>query len=195
MGVAHNPAHPRRRPSPPRPRSATSTPRSPRRYPQQPATSPGMHIVRCRRKIKAFPVTRQQIFRTLATPQHRHQSQRAHPQPDAADSPQPLTPALYPSPHVLQLHQCLMEAISNHRSSDRRSSKQDNFSKDEGDTAIASMLTTAPHERLVAAESPVASVESRSKGDATSSEMADPGSPPLVPTTSHVPVDLKTQAP
>ena len=104
-------------------------------------------------------------------------------------------PALYPSPHALQLHQCLMEAILNRRSSDRRSSKQDNFSKDEGDTAIASMLTTAPHERLVAAESPVASVESRSKGDATSSEMADPGSPPLVPTTSHAPTDLKTQAP
>ena len=88
-----------------------------------------------------------------------------------------------------------MEAISNRRSSDRRSSKQDDFADAEGDAAIASTLTTAPRERLVAAESPVASVESRSKGDTMSSEMADPGSPPLVSTTSHAPADLKTQAP
>ena len=70
LGVAHNQARPQRRPSPPRHRSAASAPRSPHRHPQQPATSPGMRIVRRRRKIKAFPVTRQQIFRTLATPQH-----------------------------------------------------------------------------------------------------------------------------
>jgi hypothetical protein len=36
-------------------------------------------------------------------------------------------------------------------------------------------------------------VESRSKGDMMSSEMADPGSLPLVPTTPHMPVDFKTQ--
>ena len=130
----------------------------------------------------------------LATPQHRHQSQRAHPQPDAADSPQLLTPALYPSPHALQLHQCLMEAISKCQNSDHRSSKQDDFSEDEGDTVIASALTAALRERSTATESPVANAESRSKGDTMSSEMADPGSPPLAPTTPHVPADFKTQA-
>ena len=153
-----------------------------------------MRIVRRRRKIKAFPVTRQQIFRTLATPQHRHQSQCAHPQPDAADSPQPLTPALYPSPHALQLHQCLMEAILNRRNSDHHSSKQDDFPEDKGDAVITNALTAALHERSVAAESPVANAESCSKGDTMSSEMADPGSPPLAPMTPHAPADFKTQA-
>ena len=87
-----------------------------------------------------------------------------------------------------------MEAILNRRSSDHRSSKQDDFSEDEGDTVIASALTTALRERSTATESPVANTESRSKGDATSSEMADPGSPPLAPTTPHAPTDFKTQA-
>ena len=87
-----------------------------------------------------------------------------------------------------------MEAISNRRNSDHRSSKQDDFSEDEGDTVLASALTTALRERSTATESPVANTESRSKGDATSSEMADPSSPPLVPTTPHVPAEFKTQA-
>ena len=128
------------------------------------------------------------------TSQCRHQSQRAHPQPDTANSPQPLTPALYPSFHALQLHQCLMEAISNCWSSDRRSSKQDDFSEDEGTTVIASTPTATSRERSVATESPAANAESRSKGDAMSSEMADPSSPPLVLMTPHAPADFKTQA-
>ena len=49
-------------------------------------------------------------------------------------------------------------------------------------------------ERSTATESPVANAESRSKGDTMSSEMADPGSLPLVPTTPHVPAEFKTQA-
>ena len=69
LGVAHDPVHPRRRPSPPRPRSTASAPRAPRRYSQQPATSPGMRIVRRRKKIKAFPVARQQVFKLPATSQ------------------------------------------------------------------------------------------------------------------------------
>ena len=150
--------------------------------------------MRRRKKIKAFPVARQQVFKPPARFQYRRQPRRAHPHPDTADNPQPLTPALYPSIHALQLHQCLMEAISNRRSSDHRSSRQDDFSEDEGDTVIASALTTALRERSTATESPVANAESRSKGDAMSSEMADPGSPPLVPTTLHVPAEFKTQA-
>ena len=103
-------------------------------------------------------------------------------------------PALYPSIHALQLHQCLMEAISNHQNSDRRSSKQDDFLGDESDTVIASVPTATSHERSITTESPVAVAKSRSKGDAMSSEMAEPGSPPLVLTTPHAPADFKTQA-
>ena len=193
LGVARDPAHPRQRPSPPRPRNAASAPRSPCRHPQQPATSPGMCIVRRQKKIKAFPVARQQVFKPPVRFQHRRQPRRAHPHPDTADSPQPLMPALYPSIHALQLHQCLMEAILNHQNSDHRSSKQDDFLGDESDTVVASAPTATSHERTVAAESPVANAESRSKGDGMSSEMVDPSSPPLVPTTLHVPAEFKTQ--
>ena len=87
-----------------------------------------------------------------------------------------------------------MEAISNHRSSNCRLSKQDDFSKDEGDTVITSVPTATSHKRSITTESPVANAESCSKGDVMSSEMADPGSPPLVPTTLHVPTNFKTQA-
>ena len=87
--------------------------------------------------------------------QHRRQPRRAHPHPDTADSPQPLTPALYPSIRALQLHQCLMEAILNHQNSDHCSSKQDDFLGDESDTVVASAPTATSHERTVAAESPV----------------------------------------
>ena len=82
----------------------------------------------------------------------------------------------------------------NRWNSDHHSSKQDDFPEDKGDTVIANALTAALHERSVTAESPITNAESRSKGDAMSSEMADPGSPPLVPTTPHVPVEFKTQA-
>ena len=82
-----------------------------------------------------------------------------------------------------------MEAISKRQNSDHRSSKQDDFSEDEGDTVIASALTAALHEKSTTTESPVANTENRIKGDTMSSEMADPGSPPLVPTTPHVPAD------
>ena len=81
----------------------------------------------------------------------------------------------------------------NHQNSDHRSSKQDNFLGDESDTVIASAPTATSHERTIAAESPVANAESRSKGDGMSSEMVDPSSPPLVPTTPHVPAEFKTQ--
>ena len=87
-----------------------------------------------------------------------------------------------------------MEAILNRWNSDHHSSKQDDFPEDKGNTVIANALTAALHERSVAAESPVTNAESCSKGDVMSSEMADPGSPPLVPTTPHAPVDFKTQA-
>ena len=87
-----------------------------------------------------------------------------------------------------------MEAILNHQNSDHRSSKQDNFLGDESDTVIASAPTATSHERTIAAESPVANTESRSKGDGMSSEMVDPSSPPLVPMTPHVPAEFKTQA-
>ena len=153
-----------------------------------------MRIVRRQKKIKVFPVARQQVFKLPVRFQYRRQPQRAHPHPDTANNPQPLTPALYPLIHALQLHQCLMEAISNRQSSDHRSSKQDDFSEDEGDTVIASALTAALHERSTTTESPVANTESCSKGDATSSEMADPSSPPLIPTTLHTPAGFKTQA-
>ena len=153
-----------------------------------------MHIVRSRKKIKAFLVARQQVFKPPVRFQHQRQPRCAHPHPDTADSPQPLTPALYPSIHALQLHQCLMEAILNHQNSDRRSSKQDDFLGDESDTVIASALAATSRKRSVAAESPIAKAKSCSKGDVMSSEMADPGSPPLVPATPHAPTDFKTQA-
>ena len=73
LGVAHDPAHRQRKPSPPRPRSAASAPQSPRRHNQQPATSPGMCIVRRQKKIKAFPVARQQVFKLPVRFQHRRQ--------------------------------------------------------------------------------------------------------------------------
>ena len=73
LGVAHDSACPRRRPSPPHPRSATSAQRSPRRHPQQPATSPRMCIVHSRKKIKVFPVARQQVFKPPVRFQHQCQ--------------------------------------------------------------------------------------------------------------------------
>ena len=153
-----------------------------------------MRIVHRRKKIKVFPVAREQVFKPPVRFQYRCQPRRAHPHPDTADNPQPLTPALYPSIHALQLHQCLMEAISKRQNSDHHSSKQDDFSEDEGDTVIASALTAALHKKSTTTESPVANTESCIKGDAMSSEMADPGSPPLVPMTPHAPMDFKTQA-
>ena len=87
-----------------------------------------------------------------------------------------------------------MEAILNHRSSDRHSSKQDDFSRNEGDPVIASVPIATLHERSVAAESPIANAKSCSKGDVMSSEIVDIGSLPLTPKTLHTPTDFKTQA-
>ena len=87
-----------------------------------------------------------------------------------------------------------MEAISNHQNSNRHLSKQDDFLGDESDTVVASAPAATLRERSIAAESLIAKAKSCSKGDVMSSEMADPGSPPLVPITPHVPTDFKTQA-
>ena len=193
LRVVHNPAHLQWKPFPPCTWSTASAPRSPCRHPQQPTTSPRMHIVCHGKKLKVFLVARQQLFKPPMTLQLHSQYRCAHPLPDFTNSPQPLTPALYPSLHALQLHQCLMEAILNCRSSDRHSSKQDDFSRNKGDPVIASVPIATSHKRSVTTESPITNAKSCSKGDVMSSEIVDIGSLPLTPKTPHTPVDFKTQ--
>ena len=73
-------------------------------------------------------------------------------------------------------------------------SKQDDFSRNEGDPVIASVPIATSHKRSVTAESPITNAKSCSKGDMMSSEIVDIGSPPLTPKTPHTPTDFKTQA-
>ena len=80
-----------------------------------------------------------------------------------------------------------MEAISNCQNSNRCSSKQDNFSGDEGNTVVTSAPAATSCKRFVTAESPIAVTKSHSKGNAMSSEMGDPDSSPLILMTLHMP--------